>query len=110
MTYERWQALIGEIKDKFSNVKVSKIDLAEGSGNKEVVEFTSPAGQVKLELTVRPKVLGKKTFYSNRIGSTTTVEYEYDKEEKTLSLEAFRYDERGNNWQEIKADDLLRVF
>ncbi len=110
MTYERWQSLIGDIQDKFSNVKVTKVDLAAGPGNKEIVEFTSPAGRVKLELTLRPKILDKKTFYSNRIGSSTTVEYEYDEQEKTLSLQAWRLNERAGDWQEIKTDDLLRVF
>lgn len=110
MTYERWQSLIGDIQDRFSNVTVTKVNLTPGPGSREIVEFTSPAGRVKLELTLRPKILDKKTFYSNRIGSATTVEYEYDEQEKTLSLQAWRFSEPAGEWQEIKTDDLLRVF
>ena len=110
MTYERWQSLVGEIKDRFSDVNTSKADLAEGPGHKEVVAFKSPAGQVKLELIVKPRIVGRKSIYSNRIGSSTTVEYEYDTDDKVLVMRAFKFSEQTKDWEEIKTDSLLSVF
>lgn len=106
MTYERWQNLISTIKDKFKVSKEGKEDLNPGPGHVEFIECGTPMGKVRLELIVRPKILEKKTYYSNRVGSQTTVEYRYDENEHTLTLRALRWDEGGGIWQEIKAESL----
>lgn len=110
MTYERWQSLVGEIKDKFKAVSLSQEALSGGPGSKEVLEFVGPAGRIKLELTIRPRLLGKKTIYSKRIGSATTVDYEYDAKEKVFSLAAFRFVDASGQWQEINGSNFIGNF
>jgi hypothetical protein len=106
MTYERWQNLISTIKDKFKVTKEGREELNPGPGHVEFIECGTPLGKVRLELIVKPKILEKKTYYSNRVGSQTTVEYRYDENEHTLTLKALRWNEESDTWQEVKAESL----
>ena len=106
MTYERWQEIIERVTKQSPQAKVGREDLAEGPGHREFVEFTSPAGEMRLELWVRPKVLEKKTLYSHRMHSAATVQYRYDETQNTLSLHAYRWHTLSNSWQEVRAEAL----
>ncbi len=104
MTQERWQEIVGMIKDNFGILKQEVSDLPEedGGGEVEIIEFKGPLGLMRLEYTSRPLVLGKKTFGSKRIGSQATVEYQYSDTEKTHKLTVYKYDEPNDNWIEME--------
>ena len=104
MTYERWQTLCESLKDKFTVSAEGKEELDSGPGHCEFLECTTPMGQVRLELEVRPRVLEKKMFYSKRAGTTATVEYKYDENEHTLTLKAYRLDPGTGDWVEVKPE------
>lgn len=107
MTYERWETLVQTIKDKFGLSSQGKEELNPGPGHLEFLECVTPMGEVRLELEVRPRVLEKKTYYSKRAGSSTTVEYKYDPEAHTLTLRALRKDSGTGEWLELKAEQLV---
>lgn len=104
MTYERWQDIVNKVKTQFAVLGEGKEPLGDRPGEREFVEFEGPTGKMKLELVRRPVVLDKKTIYSKRIGSGTTVEYVYDDKEQTLTFHAYRRQEAAGEWEEIKAD------
>ncbi len=104
MTYERWQTLRESLKGKFQVSAEGTEELNPGPGHVEFLECTTPMGQVRLELEVRPRVLEKKTYYSKRAGSQTTVEYKYDENEHTLTLKAYRLDQGSGDWLEVKPE------
>ncbi|OGY44899.1 MAG: hypothetical protein A2729_03915 [Candidatus Buchananbacteria bacterium RIFCSPHIGHO2_01_FULL_39_14] len=112
MTDERWQEIIGQIKDKFQISDQRTEDLPEerGRGSVEIVEFIGPLGRMKLERTTQPLVLGKKTIGSRRIGSQTTVKYLYSESEKIHKFKAYRFDENNNEWLEIKMERKEMIF
>jgi hypothetical protein len=104
MTYERWQTLKGSLKDKFPQFTEGTEELDPGPGHYEFLECTTPMGQVRLELEVRPRILEKKTYFNKRAGSGTVVEYKYDENEHTLTLKAFRFDQASGDWVEVKPE------
>src|SRR6056297_1922027 len=102
MTPEKWQNILGNLKDNF-DIKEHEKEFREEQGGMEVeyVIFHSPLGKVKLEFISKPVVLDKKTNYSRRIGSDVAVEYVYSEEEKTCSLNAYKWDETSEDWLKI---------
>lgn len=68
MTDEKWEETIEQIEEKFG-IKDRFKEKIEGGGIKETIEFDGPVGRMRLERTVKPKVLGIKTFYSRRAGT-----------------------------------------
>jgi len=106
MTDERWQTIIGQVKDNFEVIKHETQDLpeTEGPGTVEYIEFKGPLGLMKLERSSRPLVLGKVTHGSKRIGSETTVQYNYSDTEKTHKFRAFKFDEVDAVWVEIEKE------
>jgi hypothetical protein len=105
MLPEKWQNLIGDIKNKFEVEEHSSQHLDEHGGTDiEFIIFKGPLGRMKLEFVTKPVVLDKKTFYSQRIGSETKVEYVYSEDEKTHKLLAYKWDEGQNDWVKIDAE------
>ncbi|PKL72315.1 hypothetical protein CVV26_01995, partial [Candidatus Kuenenbacteria bacterium HGW-Kuenenbacteria-1] len=87
MNLERWEETKEKIENKFDIVAKSEENL-ENKGKKEIIEFKSPLGNIKLEFVIQPKVLDRKTQYSNRIGGQTKVEYIYSDSETSSYLKA----------------------
>lgn len=105
MLPEKWENLVGDIKDKFKVEDFGKEHSDnQGGTDTEYIIFDSPLGRVKLEFITKPVVLDKKTIYSQRIGSESNVEYVYSEDEKTNRLIAYKWDENQNEWTEIDAD------
>ncbi len=104
MLPEKWQQLVGNIKDnyKVEENKTSHLDEAGGIEVEHII-FIGPLGRMKLEFTTRPAVLDKKTKYSNRLGAETVVEYVYSPDEKSHKFKAYKWDEAINNWLEMEA-------
>lgn len=112
MTDEKWQDIIGQIKDSFGVIDQRVEDLGEdaGSGTVEIVEFKGPLGLMKLERTTRPLILDKKGLGSKRIGSTTEVKYIYSETEKVHKFTAYRYDDNDQVWVEMKMERDNMIF
>jgi len=107
MTYERWQDLVTKLQDKFPTAVVGKEEYDEGYV--EYLECVTPRGKMRFELVVKPKVIGKKTYYSKRMGSSSTVEYQYSPEEHTLTLRVLVEHPVSGDWQEISLSQLAEA-
>jgi len=104
MTPEKWQDIVGKVKDNFTVAEHNKSHLDEEGGiDIEYIIFTGPLGRIKLEYLVKPVVLDKKTLYSRRIGAETKVEYVYSQEEKNYKLKVYKWDEGRDDWLEMAA-------
>ncbi len=112
MTDERWQEVLGHIKDNFQVLTLETHDLPEedGRGVIEIVEFIGPVGKMKLERTSQPLVTDKRTIGSKRIGSQTTVEYIYSPTEKVHKLKAFRWSDSDSGWVEVTMGPREMIF
>jgi len=112
MTDEKWQEIIGKIKDNFelTSHETKELDEEDGPGEVEVVEFNGPLGKMKLERTTKPLIIDKKTIGSRRIGSDTAVEYVYSETEKTHKFTAYKWDENDKVWVEMKMDRGEMIF
>jgi len=105
MTPEKWQNILGNIKDNFEYENESKEHLDEEGGiDIESIEFKSPMGRIRLEYVTKPIVLEKKTTYSKRIGSDTKIDYVYSPDEKTCRLIAYKWNEESKDWEEMDAN------
>lgn len=106
MTEERWQEIKDMVKRSFSIAETQVLDLPteEGGGTKEEVIFNGPLGKMKLEYTVKPLVIDKKTTFSKRIGSETKVTYVTSDTEKVRKMQAYKWDEPSENWEKIVMD------
>ena len=100
MTDEKWAEVRNMIKEKFV-VKDESEEGLEGGGNKEIIEFEGPLGLMKIERTVKPKVLGVKTTYSKRKGSTAgRVEQVTSNTEEVKFVKAYVW--KNENWVEME--------
>lgn len=103
------------VKDKFTPADLSEEEIEIGrdshnnpvKGKVERIEFIGPLGQMKLERTTKPKVLDKKTLYSNRAGSDMRVDYIYSPDEVVQYMKAYKWDENDEEWTEIEAENLV---
>lgn len=101
MTRDRWLDTVATISEKFTILDRGQAPLEDSPGTMEFIEFTSPVGQVRLEYTTHPRVVGKKAFGGRRVGTATAVSYQYDPHEEVHELVAYR--KVGEDWQEIDA-------
>lgn len=99
MDLEKWKDVKSNILDTFDVAKQEVIIDDDGHGNKDIIEFKSPMGDVKIEFHTRDLVIDKHSNFSNRIGSGVTVDYKYSDTEKTHKLRAYK--KNGDNWDEI---------
>lgn len=101
MTREKWETIVDKIDGQFGISNRLTQDLDDGSGGaKEVVEFSGPAGVIRLEFFERPRMIGEKTLYSNRIGGQVTVEKEYDQDDLVCFMEAYKQNVMGE-WEKM---------
>lgn len=108
MNPNKWENLIFMAEEKFGIDKkyVEDFEVAELSngekikGQKEVVEFKSPLGVIKLEKIKRPKVIDKKILCSKRIGGRTAVDFVYSKDEEVEEIKIYKQSPTGE-WEEM---------
>lgn len=105
MTLEKWQDILGNIKDNFKYENESEEHLDdEGGVDIHSIEFQGPLGRMRLEYVSKPVILDKKTTYSKRIGSETQVDYVYSETEKSGKLMIYKWDESQDDWVEVDAE------
>lgn len=106
MTKDRWKELVSRIDEQFSDVSLEHEDLTDGSGGKkEVIEFKSPLGEIQLEFVEKPRLIGEKTTYSNRVGGDVKVEKEYDPNETVTYMNAYK--KNAGEWEPISAENFV---
>lgn len=114
MNDEKWQELISTLTEKFDVEKeveeiIQKDDVGqEIINNVERLTFESPMGKMKVERTVRPKILDKKVHYSHTAGNKSMVEYVISPDEVTQKIAVFKFDEDRNDWEEINLSEGMR--
>ena len=101
---DKWPEIKEKIKSSFEILSERQEENPERRETLEIVEFISPLGKIKLAWITRPKVLDKKTFYSNRIGSDVKVDIVYAEDEFTHTFKVYKWDEAGDDWQEINPE------
>jgi hypothetical protein len=105
MNLEKWQDILGNIKDNFKYENESEEHLDdEGGVDVHSIEFQGPLGRMRLEYISKPVILDKKTTYSKRIGSETQVDYVYSDTEKSGKLMIYKWDESQDDWVEVDAE------
>lgn len=105
MLDEKWQGIISRIQDEFQvlehNNRVGDIP----GETIEEISFLNPAGTFKLVRSVRPRLVGEKTQYSNRIGGHTSIEKVYSQTEKVDVVKLFR--QTNGDWVAMEADQMF---
>ena len=102
MTQDKWQNIVGLIKDKFAVEDEGREELEDiPRASVEFIIFAGPLGRMKLEYTTKPVVLDKKSIGSKRIGSEATVQYIYSETEFYGTFKAFRWSEPDDDWMEL---------
>ncbi len=105
MTKDRWQEIKKMVKIKFTVKEDYEEDLDPGTA--EVLEFEGPLGLIKAKFVERPKLLDKKTSFSNRIGSDVKVDYVFSETENVSHLELYLWSEIDDDWQKLDANSLF---
>lgn len=105
---EKWQELVDKCQSKFSQVRLEKQATSESLINQELLYFSLPNQDIKLIWSKRPKVLDKKTHYSNRVGGDVQVDYQYSPDEFTYHLEAEV--EQNNSWVKMDLNEIINYF
>jgi hypothetical protein len=103
MNLEKWEQIKSMAKEKFEILVETEEESIDGAGSVQIIEFDGPLGRMKLEFVSKPRILDKKTTFSNRIGSDVKVEYVYSEDEKVYQLNAYKWNEAGDTWEEIDA-------
>ncbi len=104
MQYERWQQLVGQIKDSLA---VISHETKPGEFENETLEelvFEGPTGKMKLARHTKPRVVGEKTFYAGRGGTNVGIQKEYSDTETVDTVKLFR--ESGGDWVEMDVSAL----
>ncbi|HEX9664829.1 MAG TPA: hypothetical protein VGA49_03325 [Patescibacteria group bacterium] len=107
MTEDKWLDLKAKIEDKFDILDQHKEELEDTPGTIEYIVFISPLGKVKLERTIKPVVLDKKTTYTRRIGGQTAVDYVYSETETVDKIKALKWNDDQDDWEEMEAEGFL---
>ena len=106
MHLDRWKDILGQIKENFSVLEHQTLASEERGGvTTEYIVFEGPLGKMKLEFITKPKVIDKKTTYSNRIGSEVNVDYIYSPSEKVHQFFIYRWEEAEDAWRPVEADN-----
>jgi len=103
MSPDKWEQ-IKEMANKNFEVlsnEVFELSGEQGEGTCEELVFNGPLGKIKLEMVVKPLVVGKKTHYSKRMGTGAKVDYITSETEKVRTFFAYKWDEAGEKWVEM---------
>jgi hypothetical protein len=105
MTLEKWQELVGRLKDTFPIIREGSDDL-EPVGTADFIEFQAPLGHLRLEFVRKPVKIGEHGVGSRRIGSNVQLEAEYSDEDTIQTLKAYKK-EGPEGWVELNNIDAL---
>ncbi len=107
MNQSKWPTFIEMVKNKFTVI-------AEGETNTDIpgevikfIEWETGDKEMRAELHLKPKVLDKKTFYSNRIGSGVREEFVYADDETVEFAKFYEKSSTNDDWQEVDMTKFL---
>jgi len=106
MTKDRWQEIKTNIRDNFGIDDQYEQDLEPGTA--EVIEFDGPQGKMLLSFSTKPKLLDKKTSFSNRAGSDVKVDYVYSDKDTVSYLEAYTWSDDKDDWIKLDSENLFQ--
>lgn len=107
MTKEKWQDLVIKVENTFTVIDQGSVSGELENESIEFIEWQMPDKQIRAEAHQRPKLLDKKTFYSNRIGSETSEQYVYSENEMVFFVNFFERFNEDDEWQEMKSGDFV---
>ncbi|MFW0837727.1 MAG: hypothetical protein ACKKL5_01880 [Candidatus Komeilibacteria bacterium] len=103
MQPDKWAEIKNKINSSFEVVENNTEENKEQRETIETVVFKGPAGKIRLAYRTHPRVLDKKTTYSNRIGSDVKVDYILSDTEYAHELTAWQWDEAQEEWVAMDA-------
>ncbi len=109
MTDEKWEDLIFNIHQKFGieSQKTEDLPIEDDLGKKkekgkaETIIFNTDRGKMKLERITKPLILEKKVHYKKTRAQSGQVEYIFSDTEKTHKVNAYKWNDKEENWEEI---------
>ncbi|MFZ5365378.1 MAG: hypothetical protein ACOZBH_04265 [Patescibacteria group bacterium] len=103
MIPEKWEEIKEMVNGNFEVIESGREIIADIPGaTLEFMEFFGPMGRMRIEFISKPKILDKKTLYSNRVGGDVKVDYVYSEQELVYQFMAYQWDEVADDWKEIE--------
>jgi hypothetical protein len=104
----KWEDLIDKIEKLFGFIEHTTEEYPERRMTVETAVFDGASGRMKLERTVKPLVLDRKTTYSKRIGGEVTTDYVLSEDEYVDTVRFYKWDKLAGEWKQIDPADLAR--
>jgi len=108
MLQAKWENLLDQIERQFGFVEHTTERFEERRLTVETAVFDGAGGRMKLERSVRPVILDKKSHFSKRVGSASAVEYVYSETETVDTVKLYRWDRLAGEWREMNISELAR--
>ncbi len=108
MYQRKWENLVEEIERVFGFIDHTTEEYPGRRLTVETVEFEGASGRMKLERSVKPVVLEKKTTFSKRVGSDVEIEYVLSDDEFVDTVKCYRWDKLARQWRQIDIAELGR--
>lgn len=109
MNDEKWDDLKENLREKFPDLKEKTEDASREDdmgnlveGKKEIFEFKSELGEIRIERLTRPRIIDKKSHYNRTAMGKAQIEYILDPEEKTHKITVYKKDDITGNWQPME--------
>lgn len=105
MNSDKWKEIKLNIKNTFGIDEEYEEELEPGSA--DVIEFNGPSGKMKVRFVTKPKMLDKKTSYSNRAGSAVKVDYVFSDTEFVSHMELYMWSDSDDEWKKMEAESIF---
>ena len=108
MYQRKWEDLLDKVEKMFGFIEHTTEEYPERRMTVETAVFDGASGRIKLERTVKPVILDRKTTYSKRVGSGVTTEYILSDDEYVDTVRFFKWDRLAREWKQIDMADIGR--
>ncbi len=108
MHQRKWEELLDRVEKMFGFEEHTTEEYPERHLTVETAIFDGASGRIKLERTVKPVVLDKKTSYSKRAGGEVSIEYVLSDDEFVDTVKFYRWDRLAREWKQIDMADIGR--
>lgn len=104
MTEDKWKDTLVMITEKFNVLDAGEEKIEDiPNATREWIEFEGPQGKMRLEYTIKPAVLDKKTLYSKLGATAANVRYTYSDTDFVRRMQAYKWNEAADKWEEVRA-------
>jgi hypothetical protein len=104
MQKDKWLDTKSMVKEKFTVLEEGLEEIEDvPRGTVDFLEFDGPQGKMRLEFISTPVVLDKKTIYSKTGATASNVQYTYSEDEFVHRLEAYKWNNNTEDWEEISS-------